>query len=189
MAKYPWLTLPNVLSLSRIFMLPVLIWLAHSPWPLAFLVLYIIVGSTDFFDGRLARGFNQVTPVGKVFDSVADLAFYLGSAYFLYVMHTATITANATYLYIFFGLLILSLLVPALLFKKLLIMHTKLLKLNAVLVYFLMISSFFFNTIYFTRLILVLYCVGFVEEILIYSVYGEIDPDTPSIFSLGEIAD
>lgn len=184
MKKYPWLTIPTILSLSRIFMMPFLIWLAHSPWPYAFLALYILVGSTDFFDGLLARKFNWVTPAGKEFDSVADLVLYLGSAYFLYVMFTPVITDNALYLYVFFACLALSLVVPILRFRKLVLMHTKLLKLGAVLVYSLIILSFFFDTTLLTRGILVLYCIAFIEEILIYTLYGDVDPDTPSILTL-----
>lgn len=100
MNRYPWLTLPTVLSLSRIFMLPVLIWLAHSSWPVMFLVLYLLVGATDYFDGLLARKLNRVTPAGKEFDSVADLVFYLGSAYFLYVLYPEIITNNAFFFYV-----------------------------------------------------------------------------------------
>lgn len=184
MKKLPWLTIPTVLSLSRIFMMPVLIWLAHSDWPYAFLILYILVGSTDFFDGLLARKFNWVTPAGKEFDSVSDLVFYLGSAYFLYAMFNPVISNNALYLYVFFGVLALSLLVPILKFKKLVMMHTKLLKLGAVLVYLVVIMSFFFDTTYFTRFILIFYWVAFSEEILIHLIYGNVDPDTPSVLSL-----
>lgn len=183
MGKYPWLTLPTILSLSRIFLLPVLICLAHTR-PTAFLVAYILVGATDFFDGLLARKFNWVTASGKEFDSIGDLFLYLGSAYFLYVLFTPVITNNTLYLYIFFILLALSILVPVVLFKKVLLMHTKLLKLGAILVYSLVILSFSFDTTMLTRFILMLYSVAFVEEILIYMVYGDVDPDTPSILAL-----
>lgn len=164
-------------------MLPVLIWLAHA-WPAAFLVVYILVGATDYFDGYLARRYNWVTEAGKEFDSIGDVFLYLGSAYFLYVLFTPVITNNLPYLYVFFVLLAISLLAPVLLFKKLLIMHTMLLKLGAVLVYSLVILSFIFDTTLLTRFILVLYCLAFVEELLVYFVHGDVDPDTPSIFSL-----
>ncbi|MGI6365494.1 MAG: CDP-alcohol phosphatidyltransferase family protein [Bacillota bacterium] len=183
MGKYPWLTLPTLLSLSRIFMLPVLIWLAHSR-PATFLAVYILVGATDYFDGLLARRYNWVTEAGKQFDSVGDVFLYLGSAYFLYVLFTPVLTNNLPYLYVFFVLLVLSLSVPVFLFKKLLIMHTTLLKIGAVLVYSLIILSFILDTTLLTRLTLVLYCIAFVETLLIYFLYGDVDPDTPSIFSL-----
>ncbi len=179
-----WLTVPNVLSLSRIVLLPVLVWLVHSPWPVAFLVLYIIVGSTDFFDGIVARRFNWVTDAGKDFDAIADLFFYLGSAYFLYVLYTPYIVANAVYFYVFFGLLALYLFSPLVLVRKSIMMHTKILKTGAVLVYFLVILSFFMDTTLVVRGILFLYYVGFTEAFLMFLLYGDVDPDTPSIFHL-----
>jgi len=148
------------------------------------LLAYILVGSTDLFDGYLARKYNWVTEAGKDFDAVGDLFLYLGSAYFLYVLFTPVITNNALYLYVFFMLLAISLLIPFIRFKKLVMLHTKLLKLGAVLVVSLVVLSFAFDTTYLTRLIIILYCIAFSEEILIFLLYGDVDPDTPSILSL-----
>ena len=52
------LTLPNLLTLSRIFAVPILVFLLWRPQPIDYaitFVLYCIVGITDYFDGYLAR--------------------------------------------------------------------------------------------------------------------------------------
>ena len=52
------LTLPNILTLSRIFAMPVLVALLWHPKPADFaiaVVLYALVAITDYFDGYLAR--------------------------------------------------------------------------------------------------------------------------------------
>jgi CDP-diacylglycerol--glycerol-3-phosphate 3-phosphatidyltransferase/cardiolipin synthase len=53
------LTLPNVLTLSRIFAVPVLVWLLWWPsWHLGYGLaygMYCLMGITDYFDGYLAR--------------------------------------------------------------------------------------------------------------------------------------
>ena len=52
------LTLPNLLTLSRIFAVPILVFLLWRPVPIDYaitFVLYCIVGITDYFDGYLAR--------------------------------------------------------------------------------------------------------------------------------------
>ena len=74
------LTVPNVITVVRLCLLPVFVWLlfgrddrASAAWLLAAL------GSTDFFDGWIARRFNQVSNLGKILDPVADrLLFFVG---------------------------------------------------------------------------------------------------------------
>ncbi|MEX1047704.1 MAG: CDP-alcohol phosphatidyltransferase family protein [Actinomycetota bacterium] len=67
------LTVPNLLSLFRILMIPVFVWLlaqeGREAWGLALLVLVV---STDWVDGYIARRTGRVTEVGKVLDPVAD---------------------------------------------------------------------------------------------------------------------
>ena len=53
------LSLPNILTLSRIFAIPLLAYFLWWPgWATGFLiafVLYCLMGITDYFDGYLAR--------------------------------------------------------------------------------------------------------------------------------------
>ncbi len=69
------LTLPNLLTLSRIFAVPILVWLLWSPSPLDYLitfVLYSLVGVTDYIDGYLARAQGQISRLGQFLDPIAD---------------------------------------------------------------------------------------------------------------------
>lgn len=70
------LTLPNILTLSRIFAVPLLVALLWWPaWPighwLAF-ALYCVAGITDYFDGMLARSSGRVSRLGIFLDPIAD---------------------------------------------------------------------------------------------------------------------
>lgn len=63
---------PNVISLIRLALIPLFIWLvviAEYGWAG---VLLAIIGSTDWIDGYLARRLGQVTEVGKFLDPLAD---------------------------------------------------------------------------------------------------------------------
>ena len=63
------LSLPNLLTLSRIFAVPILVFLLWRPAPLDYaitFVLYCIVGITDYFDGYLARAQGQDLPARPV---------------------------------------------------------------------------------------------------------------------------
>lgn len=173
-----------MLSLSRIFLLPFLYYLLFMDLKVALLVSYILVGLTDYLDGKIARRLNHATDLGKTLDSVADLPFYLSSAFFIYYLFPEVIAANFKLLMILFGILILSFIISFIKCGKPLLMHTSLLRFSAALVYFLFILSFFFDTGHVATIVITLYMFAFIEEILIFIIYGRIDPDTKSIFSL-----
>ena len=65
-------TIPNLLSLIRILLIPVFVALFfHNEMIVAALIL-IISGLTDTLDGYIARHFNMITNLGKVLDPIAD---------------------------------------------------------------------------------------------------------------------
>ena len=69
------LTLPNLLTLSRILAVPILVFLLWkpAPWDYAItFVLYCIVGITDYFDGYLARAQERISRLGQFLDPIAD---------------------------------------------------------------------------------------------------------------------
>jgi len=69
------LTLPNLLTLSRIFAVPILVFLLWRPSPLDYaitFVLYCLVGITDYFDGYLARTQGLTSRLGQFLDPIAD---------------------------------------------------------------------------------------------------------------------
>ncbi len=69
------LTLPNILTLSRILAVPILVFLLWRPGPLDYaitFVLYCIVGITDYLDGYLARAQGTVSRLGQFLDPIAD---------------------------------------------------------------------------------------------------------------------
>jgi cardiolipin synthase (CMP-forming) len=69
------LSLPNLLTLSRILAVPILVFLLWRPAPLDYaitFVLYCIVGITDYFDGYLARAWGSISRLGQFLDPIAD---------------------------------------------------------------------------------------------------------------------
>lgn len=67
------ITIPNILSVCRIIMIPVFIWAycCRKEYPLAFLIL-CLSGITDLVDGFIARTFHMVSNLGKALDPLAD---------------------------------------------------------------------------------------------------------------------
>jgi cardiolipin synthase len=69
------LSLPNLLTLSRILAVPILVFLLWRPAPLDYaitFVLYCVVGITDYFDGYLARAQGRISRLGQFLDPIAD---------------------------------------------------------------------------------------------------------------------
>lgn len=69
------LTIPNILSFIRLFLIPVFVITFYLPYewsPFATAFVFWIAGVTDWFDGYLARKLNQTTRFGAFIDPVAD---------------------------------------------------------------------------------------------------------------------
>ena len=77
------MTLPNIITLSRIGLIPVFVGLFYlqpiylEGEPLAWInnslvAIYVLISSTDFLDGLIARKLNQISDLGTFLDPVAD---------------------------------------------------------------------------------------------------------------------
>ena len=69
------INLPNLITMLRIFVIPVLFLLLLDPGKILSLViagLFILAAITDLIDGYLARKYNLVTKAGKILDPIAD---------------------------------------------------------------------------------------------------------------------
>ena len=68
------MTLPNIITICRLFLVPVVVWLlVDGRYDGAFWI-FIIAGLSDGVDGVLARRFNSQSQLGAYLDPVADKA-------------------------------------------------------------------------------------------------------------------
>jgi CDP-diacylglycerol--glycerol-3-phosphate 3-phosphatidyltransferase len=79
MKKY----IPNILTISRLVLTPVFLWLAflsRSPHAIGWAwLVFVIACITDWLDGLLARKFNVITDFGKIIDPLADKLIVLAA--------------------------------------------------------------------------------------------------------------
>ena len=67
------LTIPNLLSLLRLAMIPLLVWLYVSQQKYGWTAFVLLLsGLTDIVDGQIARRCNMVSDFGKFLDPIAD---------------------------------------------------------------------------------------------------------------------
>ena len=71
--KHKIITIPNILSLFRLLLIPVIMWLyIVKEDPVLTTVILVLSGITDIVDGIIARKCHMVSDFGKAFDPVAD---------------------------------------------------------------------------------------------------------------------
>jgi CDP-diacylglycerol--glycerol-3-phosphate 3-phosphatidyltransferase len=81
------MNLPNSITMSRIVMIPLLLWILspHFPWQadgaqeILASVLFVMASITDGLDGYLARKRGQITTMGMLLDPLADKIMVTGA--------------------------------------------------------------------------------------------------------------
>ncbi|MBR1948891.1 MAG: CDP-diacylglycerol--glycerol-3-phosphate 3-phosphatidyltransferase [Alphaproteobacteria bacterium] len=67
--------LPNILTISRIVVIPAIflsVYITSTLWALIAAILFIVASITDYFDGYLARARGQTSAFGRLLDPIAD---------------------------------------------------------------------------------------------------------------------
>jgi len=68
------LSIPNIITLGRIILVPVIVWaIASNQMEIAF-AIFVIAGVSDAVDGFLAKRFNMASELGALLDPLADKA-------------------------------------------------------------------------------------------------------------------
>ena len=74
----PW-TIPNLITLLRLGVLPFFLYSIAAERPVAALALFLLAGVSDGLDGYLARALHMQSAVGAVLDPIADKLLMISS--------------------------------------------------------------------------------------------------------------
>lgn len=97
--------LPNILAVFRIALAPLMLWFLidrdniifsnfHPSWMDYFAgLIFVIASITDFFDGFIARSWNQMTKLGAILDPLADKMLMLSGFLGLLALNRASFWA------------------------------------------------------------------------------------------------
>jgi len=120
-----WWTVPNLVTLSRLFLVPVLLVLARAGESRIFLALFCLSLITDIADGKLARWLGQASEKGARLDSWADFATYTTVPLCAYWLKPALLRDEALSFWLIAGSLIVPKLYGFAKFRKLTGYHTR----------------------------------------------------------------
>jgi cardiolipin synthase len=67
-------SIPNLITLGRILLVPIVVWAIASGATMMAFVLFVIAGISDAVDGFLAKRFNMTSELGAYLDPLADKA-------------------------------------------------------------------------------------------------------------------
>lgn len=109
-AKDQIVNFPNLVSLIRILMAPVLFYFAFTQQPYWFIGVLIFAVFTDVLDGFLARTLNQITKMGSHLDSWGDFVIYSTMAICAWILWPNIMLRELLY----FIIIALSFILPAL---------------------------------------------------------------------------
>ena len=80
------LTIPNALTFLRFLGIPLFIWLALDQRADGWAILVLMIGgATDYFDGKLARALNQESRFGEIADQTIDRLYIAATIIVLYI--------------------------------------------------------------------------------------------------------
>jgi len=157
---------PNMLSALRIVLSVVLLFLTDKPW--VFLIVYLINGATDVFDGEIARRFDAVSSLGSKLDAVGDSLLFGSAAICMIFLADLRIEPLKCLFVLSFGVVykVANVFVTHARFKQWNMMHTTLNKTVFVTLYFYVPVFLLLGEVSFPMVaaISVLICVACLEE-------------------------
>ena len=176
-------TIPNILSLYRILMFPVLLWLlwqGERRWFTGLLALSLL---TDILDGLIARVFNQRTAIGAKLDSWADLGSYILAYAAIAQFEWPWVLAHKTGLMVFGCLYLACMLFVTFKFGGLIGLHLYSSKITGYLQGgFLLVLLWRGNVEWFYYLMIVVGCIAELEQIAVLAILKSPKSDVKGLY-------
>lgn len=187
MAKGELLTVPNLITLTRLVCFPVLWGLAFLKLPQALAVGILLCLLTDFLDGFLARRLGQATKVGAVLDSLADNLLLVSAPIWVFWLRPEIVRENPIWVGLYGGLLAAVFLVMFLKFRRNVEIHTYAAKIGVVVTWIFLIHSLLFpySRVFFYVAMTASYYY-LIEDLALLLTRKELDEHVVSIFPVGQ---
>lgn len=179
--------LPNLLSVIRLLLVPVLLALARNGYSRPFLYCLVVSLLTDGADGFLARRFNATSKLGAKLDSWADFTTYLALPFCGWWLRPDVLRAEAPFLVtpIFFYLAAVGF--GFLKYRRLTSYHTWISKTVAILAGAVVLTFFLGGPGWPFRVLAPLAVLSLLEEIAITALLAQWHANVPSLWHARQI--
>ncbi|MCD4710525.1 MAG: CDP-alcohol phosphatidyltransferase family protein [Bacteroidales bacterium] len=177
------LTIPNILSLYRLFMFPVILLLIILKQEMVYAILVVISLNTDVWDGWIARRFNQATAIGARIDSLADIGVYITALSGITLFKIGEIGPDAWLFYVFVASYVVAHLSPLIKFGKIQSFHLWSIKLAGYLqgIFFFLLFFVEYFPIYFYVMVNIS-LLAFIESLTIQLIVPEMRSDIKGLY-------
>jgi CDP-diacylglycerol--glycerol-3-phosphate 3-phosphatidyltransferase len=176
------INIANILSASRLFLSPLLLYFAWTSSHKLFLIFVILALATDLLDGYFARRYQQVTEFGARLDSLGDMAIYLVVPLSVWWLWPQVIIREALYV----GTALISFVIPVLIgfakFRRLTSYHTWGAKLSALLLSSSVLLMLLGGPAWPFHIATVIFVLAEMEELCITALLPRWQADIPTVF-------
>lgn len=180
--KLKW-NIPNILSLYRLCIFPVIMWCIIADLRKPFTILFVISLVTDILDGYIARRFKLQTPLGARLDSLADIGTVILGVTGMFVFEYVSIEPYLLFLFILVALYLAIIVMSLIKFGRISSLHLYSSKIAAYLqgIFFFILFCFGFSRISFWIMFGVAAC-SFMEEICTLIVLRKLQENVKGIY-------
>ena len=183
--KTIFLTIPNIISLTRIFLAPLVYFLLSVNNKIALTLILVFVGLTDAVDGFIARKLKQDSNFGAKLDSCADIIYY---AIFIFWFLTKYYQDWHIYFYLSvlpIALILLAQIITQLRFRAFASFHLYSIKASAMLAYLTVVCSLLFGfNKSLIQLLLIFWSIASLETLITSVMIKKIQYNIKSVFLL-----
>lgn len=158
-------TIPNILSISRIIATPTIFFLREYKFIL--LLVLILIGITDVLDGYIARKNKKETIIGSMLDSLSDFVFFLSLIVYAILFEIDIIMSFKYYVIAILGLKLLTVTTGIVKYKKLCFLHTYGNKLTGIVIFVGFCYFIFFGNTMLIKIAIFISLISSLEELII----------------------
>jgi cardiolipin synthase (CMP-forming) len=177
------LTIPNYLSLYRLFIFPIIVLTILLKQERIYAILMVVSLNTDVWDGFIARRFNQKTAIGSRLDSLADIGMYVTALSGITVFKIGVIGPDAWLFYVFVTGYVVTHLSPLIKFGRIQSFHLWSIKFGGYLqgIFFILLFLVHYYPLYFYVMVNIS-LLAFIESLTIQMIIPEMRSDIKGLY-------